>query len=192
VVLLDASGRAIGTAPKAAVHHAATPLHLAFSAYLFSGRGDLLLTRRAAGKVTFPGLWTNTVCGHPAPGESLPGAVARRAREELGVAVAGLRLVLPGFAYRAEMDGVVEHEMCPVYVGWVPPGSAVSVDPAEVGETAWIAWDRMVALAADPRSGLSPWCVEQVGELDALGPGPASWPAADPALLPPAAASAQR
>ena len=189
VVLLDDGGRAIGTAPKSEVHHARTPLHLAFSAYLFSHGGELLLTRRAAAKATFPGLWTNSVCGHPGPGESLPAAVRRRALDELGLLVGDLRLVLPRFAYHAEMGGVVEHEMCPVYIGWIGRDQPMAVDPAEVGETAWVPWDRFAPEARRGERVLSPWCVEQVVALDALGPSPAAWPAADPQLMPPAAAS---
>jgi isopentenyl-diphosphate Delta-isomerase len=187
VVLLDDHGHAIGTAPKREAHHARTPLHLAFSLYLFSGGGDLLLTRRAADKATFPGLWTNSVCGHPGPGESLPDAATRRARTELGLAVAGLRLVLPRFAYRAEMAGVVENEMCPVYAGWVPRDAALSPDPSEVGEWAWVPWREVAAGGPPGRPALSPWSLEQIEALGALGPDPATWPAGDPALLPPAA-----
>ena len=71
-------GAAIGTMPKPLVHHGETPLHRAFSAYLFDDAGRLLVTRRAAGKQTFPGMWTNTVCGHPGPGEDDADAIARR------------------------------------------------------------------------------------------------------------------
>jgi len=187
VVLVSADGHATGTAPKATVHHADTPLHLAFSAYLFDDRGSLLVTRRARSKATFPGIWTNSACGHPAPGEPVEDAVLRRARDELGLDVLDLRLVLPRFSYRAEMDGTVEWELCPVLTGRVPgvapePGP----DPTEVEDVRWVAWE---AFAADVLSGgrtVSTWCREQVAELDALGPDPSAWPTADPGDLPPA------
>jgi isopentenyl-diphosphate delta-isomerase len=184
VVLLSPDGEAIGTAPKATVHHAETPLHLAFSAYLFNDRDELLVTQRALDKATFPGVWTNSVCGHPAPAERLPDAVRRRASDELGLEVHDLRLILPRFAYRAELDGIVEWEMCPVLVGHVddPPAP----DPAEVAATEWVHWAEFVATVLDGSRSVSLWCREQVRALSLLGPAPQAWPDADPSALPPA------
>lgn len=185
VVLVDASGRAIGTESKSVVHHADTPLHLAFSAYLFRTGADgdeLLVTQRALDKATFPGVWTNSVCGHPGPGERLSDAVRRRARHELGLRVTELRLVLPRFAYRAEMGGVVEHELCPVFVGSV--AGDPSLEASEVEEHEWVPW---IEFARDVAAGsrvISPWAREQVTALLRLGPDPTSWPTADPADLP--------
>ena len=101
-MLLDEDGNAVGVADKHAVHHAETPLHLAFSCYVLDADGRLLVTRRALAKATFPGVWTNSCCGHPAPGEDVEAAVVRRVGQELGLSLRDLRLVLPRFRYRAE------------------------------------------------------------------------------------------
>ena len=183
VVLLDESGRAVGTTPKAGVHHAATPLHLAFSCYLFDGAGRLLLTQRALHKPTWPGAWTNSVCGHPAPGESPADAVRRRVRDEVGVRVEGVRLLLPAFRYRAVMpNGVVENEMCPVYVATT--ADEPRPDPDEVADVAWTDWSTFRAGVLDGRREVSPWCREQVA---ALPEHPLEAPARPDRELPPAA-----
>jgi len=187
VVLLHHDGRAAGTADKAQVHGPDTPLHLAFSAYLFDEAGRLLVTRRALGKRTFPGVWTNSVCGHPAPGEALPDAVRRRAARELGLEVTSLRLVLPRFAYRAEMDGVVELEQCPVYAGQVATGAHPQPAEDEVEDAEWVAWADFSADVLAGAREVSTWCREQMPQLVALGSDPGGWPEADDALLPPAA-----
>ncbi|GAB3874008.1 isopentenyl-diphosphate Delta-isomerase [Terrabacter terrigena] len=185
VVLVSPEGEAIGTAPKSSVHHADTPLHLAFSAYLFDDAGSLLVTQRALDKATFPGIWTNSACGHPAPGEALHDAVRRRVADELGLTVTDLRLVLPRFSYRAQQDGVVELELCPVLVGRVA-GTAPTPHPdgSEVEATEWLRWGAFAGDVLSGRRPVSTWCREQVAELAALGPGPQQWPDADPADLP--------
>jgi isopentenyl-diphosphate delta-isomerase len=189
VVLLDEAGNASGTADKAAVHHDRTPLHLAFSCYLFNEAGQFLLTRRAESKRTFPGVWTNTCCGHPLPGEPMPGSVRRRLRDELGIGAAGLALILPRFRYQARMaNGVMENELCPVYAAYVgsPPVSP-RPDLAEVAETTWVNWEDFCEAVQAGRKPVSPWCAMQVAELAVLGPRPLDWVPADPSALPPAA-----
>ncbi|BBX18331.1 isopentenyl-diphosphate delta-isomerase [Mycolicibacterium duvalii] len=167
VVLVDDAGRTIGSAPKSEVHHSSTPLHLAFSCYLFDDTGRVLLTRRALHKRTFAGVWTNSCCGHPAPGEAIEDAVARRVREELGLDVAELRCALPDFRYYAvAADGVVENELCPVYcaraVGPVQP------NPDEVMDYVWVEWEQLRA-AAGLGWALSPWATEQIPLLGDFG-----------------------
>ena len=165
VVLLDDAGRSIGTARKADVHDAATPLHLAFSCYLFDDAGRVLLTRRALDKKAFPGVWTNSFCGHPAPDEPMDDAVMRRAGAELGVGITDLQCVLPDFRYRAvDAGGVVENEICPVYRARV--AGPLDVDPEEIMDSAWVPWDQLRAAVEMPWA-ISPWAVEQVPLLDA-------------------------
>ncbi|WP_210437938.1 isopentenyl-diphosphate Delta-isomerase [Nocardioides xinjiangensis] len=190
VVLLDEEGRAVGTADKATVHHADTPLHLAFSCYLFDGEGRVLVTRRATDKATFPGVWTNSCCGHPGPGEALDEAVRRRVRQELGTTVTDLRLVLPRFRYRAEQAGVVENEICPVYVGTAE--GPVTADPTEVGAAGWESWSDFRAAVLDGSREVSVWCRAQVEQLPADPLAAAAAPEADlpPAARPPSAGGA--
>src|SRR5690606_30977685 len=117
VVLLDDEGNEIGTAPKSSVHGTDTALHLAFSCHVMRADGRLLVTRRALGKKTWPGVWTNSFCGHPRPAEPLLRAVHRRAEYELGLTLDDIELALPLFRYRAtDASGIVEHELCPVYI----------------------------------------------------------------------------
>jgi isopentenyl-diphosphate delta-isomerase len=183
VVLLAEDGTAIGTLAKREAHHGSTPLHLAFSLYLFDAAGRVLITRRALHKPTWPGAWTNTCCGHPGPGEHVADAAVRRVRQELGVGVVGLKLVLPRFRYRAVMaDGTVENEMCPVFVGTTTDRPAP--DPAEVSEVAWQDWPTFRAAVLDGSRAISPWCREQVAELPA---DPVAAPAGEARLLPAAA-----
>jgi isopentenyl-diphosphate delta-isomerase len=188
IVLLDEVGAAIGTAPKAASHHRTTPYHLAFSSYLVDDAGRVLITQRAHHKATWPSVWTNSCCGHPAPGEGLRSAVLRRLGEELGLGLGpeGFTLLLPEFSYRAEMDnGVTEFERCPVVRVRVAPSEAGALrpNPGEVAAAEWRSWDECLNLAGRPEA--SPWYRLQIAQLAPLGT-PADWPAAPASLLPPA------
>jgi isopentenyl-diphosphate delta-isomerase type 1 len=166
VVLLDEDGTPAGTAPRLGVHGTDTPLHQAFSVHLFDDQGRVLITRRALAKLTWPGVWTNSCCGHPRPGERIEDAVRRRVQEELGVEIDDLQVVLPDFRYRAvDASGVVENEICPVHVARVR--GDLHPDPAEVGEHAWVAWADLVAAARATPAVYSPWSVLQLPELDA-------------------------
>lgn len=168
VVLLADDGTPIGTADKALVHDADTPLHLAFSCHVFDAEGRVLVTRRAVGKRTFAGVWTNTFCGHPAPGEDIADAVARRAERELGMRLDGLELVLPEFRYRAvDAGGVVENEICPVYRATASGDPRPAAD--EVADWAWIEPARLSAAVALTPFAFSPWLAMQLREWPEYG-----------------------
>ena len=174
VILLDTRGRPSGTAPKRSVHGTDTPLHLGFSCHLVDRSGRLLLTRRAAHKVTWPGVWSNACCGHPQPGETLRGAVTRRLRDELGVDAEQIGMAVADFTYRAVMaNGVVEHEVCPVIVGRID--GEPTLNPAEVDDACWVDWPALCERARREPQSLSPWSVAQVAELQALPMDPVGW-----------------
>ena len=169
VVLLTESGVPCGTALKSEVHHRDTPLHLAFSCWVLDDAGNTLLSRRAAVKRTWPGVWTNTFCGHPAPGEDVADAVVRRASDELGCEIADVRLVLPDFRYRAVMtDGTVENEICPVFTARLRAEPAP--DPAEVDALSWVPLADLPHLDRQRYGELSPWAREQLPLLSPLLP----------------------
>ena len=164
VVLLDDDGTPTGTAEKVSVHGVETPLHLAFSCHVYGPDGRVLVTRRALSKLTWPGVWTNSFCGHPGPDESMEEAIARRALDELGLHVSDLELVLPDFRYRAvDASGIVENEICPVYRA-VTMSDPVA-NPAEVAEWAWLEPDALLTAAASAPFAFSPWLVWQLEQL---------------------------
>ena len=164
VVLLAEDGTPIGTADKATVHTTDTPLHLAFSCHLFDGEGRILVTRRALGKATWPGVWTNSFCGHPGPGEAFEDAVRRRARDELGAEIDNLTPVLPDFRYRAvDAAGIVEYEVCPVYTATIV--GALDPSPDEVAEWTWADPRTLLTAVEATPWAFSPWLTLQLPAL---------------------------
>lgn len=164
VVLVDESGAAIGVADKIAVHTADTALHLAFSCHVYNEAGQVLVTRRALDKLTWAGVWTNSFCGHPAPGESLEDAIVRRGLFELGITVTDLEVILPDFRYRAvDASGIVENEICPVYRAVT--SDAVVANPTEVAEFEWVELESLHDAAVAAPYAFSPWLGWQLEQL---------------------------
>lgn len=161
VVLAAEDGTPIGTQDKATVHTASTPLHLAFSAHVYDDDGRILITRRALSKRTWPGVWTNSFCGHPGPDEATEDAVVRRAEHELGLRVNSVELRLPDFRYRAvDASGVVENEICPVYTARA--ASAVTPREDEVMEWQWADPHELTTAVAAAPWAFSPWLTLQL------------------------------
>ena len=134
VVCVDAEDRCLGTEEKLKAHREGL-LHRAFSVFLFNGRGELLLQRRALEKYHSAGLWTNTCCSHPRLDEDVAAAAARRLSEEMGIACP-LRKAF-SFIYRADVaPDLVEHELDHVFVGRFE-GQA-RPDPSEVMDVRWL------------------------------------------------------
>ncbi|MFJ1596071.1 isopentenyl-diphosphate Delta-isomerase [Streptomyces sp. NPDC088261] len=135
--LVDELGQTIGTAEKLAAHQPPGKLHRAFSVFLFDEQGRLLIQRRALGKYHSPGVWSNTCCGHPYPGEAPFAAAARRTYEELGISPSLLAEAGTVRYNHPDPDsGLVEQEYNHLFVGMAqaPP----LPDPEEVGETVFV------------------------------------------------------
>lgn len=145
-----------------------------FSCYVFTTDARLLLTMRGRTKQTLAGVWANSCSGPSAPGESLPGAVARAVDVELGLPTMFPSLVLPDFHYGGTP--------CPVYrvVTDEPPRP----DPALVGDFEWVPWTDFVYAVTTGEVSVAPWTRLQVPLLAQLGDAPGHWPIAQPTVLP--------
>jgi isopentenyl-diphosphate delta-isomerase len=159
------------TAPKLASHHERTRLHLAFSCYIFRRSDDaLLITRRALDKKVWPGVWTNSVCGHPMPGEVLEDAVRRRAEYELGLPVLiDIKCVVPRYVYRTPaFNGIVEHEFCPILTAAADDDPVPN--PLEVDSFQWRSWSDYARLLREDEQQMSYWAKDQYPLLEGLEP----------------------
>jgi isopentenyl-diphosphate Delta-isomerase len=157
VELVTPSGESVGSATVEEAHLPPGLLHRAFSVVLFDFDGRTLVQRRAATKSRFAGLWSNTCCSHPAPGQPLASFAARRLGEELRLAAPELTEA-GRFTYRAadEIGGWIEHEYDHVLVGTMPAADP-SPDPDEVDEWRWVEVSKLQAeLDAEP-AAFTPW-----------------------------------
>lgn len=166
IVYVNSDGTPTGeTAAKLDAHTATTRLHSAFSCYIFNDKNELLVTQRAHSKKVWPDVWTNSVCGHPAPRESREAAVTRRSEYELGMHIKDLTLILPNYTYRTPpYNGIIEHEFCPVYVARL--ASNPRPNPEEVEAYKWLSWDDFTKQAlSDTDDTWSWWCKDQIKQL---------------------------
>ncbi len=115
VILVDEQDVEIGTLEKMEAHIQGK-LHRAFSIFIFNEKGEMLLQQRAIEKYHSGGLWTNTCCSHPRPGENNNEAATRRLMEEMGFTTTLSKIF--DFKYHALFDnGLIEHEFDHVFTG---------------------------------------------------------------------------
>ncbi|MBW3544265.1 MAG: isopentenyl-diphosphate Delta-isomerase [Bacteroidetes bacterium] len=142
VILVDDFDCAIGSADKMKAHEEGL-LHRAFSAFIVNNRDELLLQKRAGSKYHSPGLWTNTCCSHPAPGEALQLAAEKRLVEEMGISCSLTWLFK--FMYKASFENkLTEHEIDHVFLGRYEANPIPN--PDEVADWRWV---NMEALRVD-------------------------------------------
>ena len=105
---------------------------------------------------------------YPQPGEDMTDAVRRRGSDELGIQVTEIRLALPDYRYRAvDASGIVENEICPVYLGRFTGSPAP--DPTEVGEWELLDWAAFRRRQETEGDAWSPWCREQARLIEEAG-----------------------
>jgi len=137
IILVDKEDNEIGTEFKLKAHKEGK-LHRAFSIFVFNSEGELLLQRRALKKYHSGGLWTNSCCSHPKPGEEILFSVHRRLKEELGFDC-DLKEIF-SFIYKAKLDrGLTENEFDHVFIGKFDGNPEINKKEAE--EIKWASYD---------------------------------------------------
>jgi len=145
VILVDTHDMPVGQMEKMEAHRKGE-LHRALSVLVFNSKGEVLLQQRAFSKYHTPGLWSNTACSHPRPGEESLEAATRRLGEEMGFITALSNSF--DFIYKAHFDnGLIEHEYDHVFFGTF--NGVPVINPEEANDYKWI---RPTVLMEDMRS----------------------------------------
>lgn len=164
IVLVDKQNNVLGTAPKLISHNKNTPLHRAFSLFLFNSKGELLLQQRSKNKKTWPLIWSNSCCGHPMLNENNEDAIKRRSKFELGLVLNKVYEILPDFSYKAELNGIVENEICPVFVGF--SDQTIIINRDEIENIQWTKWGDLLSEIKQKPGTYSVWCEEETKLLE--------------------------
>ena len=139
VVLVDANDQELGTLEKLEDHKNGL-LHRAFSIFIFNSQGELMLQQRATSKYHCGGLWTNTTCSHPAPGEKTLDAAHRRLKEEMGFDCELNEIF--SFTYKKTFEnGLTEHEFDHVFIGYYDNDPKINTKEADSWK--WISIEKL-------------------------------------------------
>lgn len=160
VILVNEHDKAIGTAEKLFAHQH-NLLHRAFSVFIFRKNPDLelLLQQRAFTKYHSPGLWTNTCCSHPRPGEDTIAAGERRLQEEFGISTSLQSVGV--FRYNAHFaNGLAEHEIDHVLTGTLPLDATFTPNPEEIADYRWVKLPLLENELIKSASSFTPWFTE--------------------------------
>jgi isopentenyldiphosphate isomerase len=137
--LVDAEGRPVGSAERSACHGDPALIHAVVHLHVLDRAGRLCLQRRSPAKDTNPGRWDTSVGGHIAAGEPVADALAREAREELGIDATGARPLF-GYPYRSRFESEYAHCFILAYDG------PLSIDPAEIAEVRFFTFAELDAM----------------------------------------------
>ena len=139
VILVDERDEQVGTMEKLEAHRQGL-LHRAFSIFIFNSKNELLLQQRALHKYHSAGMWTNSCCSHPRPGEQTLAAAHRRLQEEMGMKCE-LEYAF-NFTYEAAFSNeLTEHEFDHVYFGY--SDALPTPDPEEVASYRYVNLDAL-------------------------------------------------
>lgn len=152
VTLVDIFDNPIGECSKEDAH-SFPRLHRAFSVYLYSGN-KMLIQRRALSKYHSGGLWSNSCCSHPRPGETLREAVADRLPTELGISCDADEL-FSFIYYNRFNDSLYEYEFDHVFLGEF--NGELTLNPDEAMDAKWVEISELEKMLVETPSLFSVW-----------------------------------
>lgn len=155
LILIDEHGNQLGVADKLEAHKNGGLLHLAFSILVYNSRNELLLQKRAERKYHFPGLWSNTCCGHPRPGEAVVQAAGRRLNEEFGFTVPLRECFTFQYVAHDQRSGLTERELVHVLAGHY--NGTPCPDSDEIGDWRWCSRDNIIKDVVHDDLEYTPW-----------------------------------
>ena len=156
LILVDDADNVTGYESKVNAHRGPGLLHRAFSIFLFSPSGKVLLHQRSGQKPLWPSYWTNSCCSHPRRGESYQAAAHRRLREELGVA-ATLQFLYQFKYHAAFREQGAERELCAVFVGVIDRECAIQANPNEIADWRWVGCGELDRWVREAPDDFTPW-----------------------------------
>ena len=166
LILVDEDDFEIGFKEKVTCHLGGGVLHRAFSVFIFNSKNELLIQKRAEGKMLWGGFWSNSCCSHPQRGEDLEDAASRRIVEELGIAC-GSRYIYK-FMYSAAFEDVgSEREVCSVLVGQCDDN--IVADEDEIQDFCWIGMSDLFMDVSMNSEKYTPWFLKELEELRKRG-----------------------
>ena len=154
LVLVDEADRPIGEASKLDCHVGTGKLHRAFSLHILTRDGRVLIQRRSAQKLLWPGFWSNSCCSHPRTGENMQHAVRRRAVEELGMSLDAEYLYKFGYS-ATYLDIGQENEICSVFIGY--SDARPRPNPDEIEDFCYLTPDELDRSIESHAERYTPW-----------------------------------
>ena len=158
VILVDENDNPLGQQEKQKAHELAQR-HRAFSVFIYRMNAqneiEILLQQRHTKKYHCGGLWTNTCCGHPRPGETTLVAATRRLFEEMGIRSTLKEVGV--FHYIAPFDnGLTENEVDHVFIGTMK-NEIIVPHPEEIHDYRWITVQALNTELHEKSTQFTPW-----------------------------------
>lgn len=154
VIIVNEKDEWLGTVEKLRAHEEGV-LHRAFSVFLLNDNNELLLQKRASDKYHSGGLWTNTCCSHPHPGESTAAAAKRRLVEEMGISGCELKSIFD-LRYKSDVgNGLIENEYDHVYIGYY--NGTIKLNPDEADDYKYVSLEEVEEWIANEPELFTEW-----------------------------------